>query len=225
MTSPAKFRKDKEIVAEYETQVKGKILVYFFLKKGALLCRWRERNASGKLLELQGASPRLARLHACLYPSPPGKASLVFVLTRHLWGLIDVCGRGGSIIYQSTVIRKQDVMIGGVSSRWRQLAQPTKTHAHTHTQKTLLREISVPLQMWHIWGFSRKCCAFHTCVVYCLGSSAQRGRGFDAEQGVFSPCSTSLRRVSHCWCAAPECRRSVRVCVRAASAEITGRDG
>lgn len=24
MTSPAKFRKDKEIVAEYETQVKGK---------------------------------------------------------------------------------------------------------------------------------------------------------------------------------------------------------
>lgn len=24
MTSPAKFRKDKEIIAEYETQVKGK---------------------------------------------------------------------------------------------------------------------------------------------------------------------------------------------------------
>lgn len=31
MTSPAKFRKDKEIVAEYETQVKGKAL--FSVKK------------------------------------------------------------------------------------------------------------------------------------------------------------------------------------------------
>lgn len=29
MTSPAKFRKDKEIVAEYDTQVKGNAFVYF----------------------------------------------------------------------------------------------------------------------------------------------------------------------------------------------------
>lgn len=26
MTSPAKFKKDKEIIAEYDTQVKGKLL-------------------------------------------------------------------------------------------------------------------------------------------------------------------------------------------------------
>ncbi|CAF96828.1 unnamed protein product [Tetraodon nigroviridis] len=30
MTSPAKFRKDKEIVAEYETQVKGNTSVYHY---------------------------------------------------------------------------------------------------------------------------------------------------------------------------------------------------
>ena len=32
MTSPAKFRKDKEIVAEYETQVKGNTFVYYNLE-------------------------------------------------------------------------------------------------------------------------------------------------------------------------------------------------
>lgn len=30
MTSPAKFRKEKEIVAEYDTQVKGKLFFFFF---------------------------------------------------------------------------------------------------------------------------------------------------------------------------------------------------
>lgn len=46
MTSPAKFRKDKEIVAEYETQVKGKtfsLFVNFFLhghvSQGGGMCR------------------------------------------------------------------------------------------------------------------------------------------------------------------------------------------
>lgn len=90
-------------------------------------CVWKTVGAAGSFPPTCPA--------ACLSVSFTygGKGSLVFVLTRHLWGLIDVCGRGGSIMYQSTVIRKQDVMIGGVSSLWRQLAQPTK--AHTHTQK------------------------------------------------------------------------------------------
>lgn len=48
------------------------------------------------------------------------KGTLAFVLTHHLWGLIDICGRGRSIIDQSTVIQKQDVMFRVVSSRWQQ---------------------------------------------------------------------------------------------------------
>lgn len=58
-------------------------------------------------------------------------------------------------------------------------------------------------------------CAFHY-----FRPAAQRGWGFDAEQGVFSASPACLRL---CWCAALECGRSVRVC--AASTKIRVRDG
>lgn len=58
MTSPAKFRKDKEIIAEYETQVKGKcnVSLYDAFSLG-YLCVTRWLGYSVFLYETAGANP------------------------------------------------------------------------------------------------------------------------------------------------------------------------
>lgn len=67
--------------------------------------------------------------------------------------------------------------------------------------------------MWRLWGVSRKpyLSFIYVCVLlFSLGCS--RGVGVSTRSRAFS---LSLRRVwEMCWCAALECRRSVRVCAR-----------
>lgn len=149
----------------------------------------------------------LTRLAACLSESLTSgvKATLVFVLTHHLRGLIDICGRDGSITDQSAVIQKQDVMFGVVSSPLAAVAQRLHGQQRQKKKKKKRKAQKSVLQ--------RRCGAFgaflenlnsvsYTCAFGFFRSAAQRGWGFDAEQGRF-PC---LRR---CCCAAGAC-----VCAR-----------
>lgn len=140
------------------------------------------------------------------------------MLAHHSRGLIDICGRDGSITDQSAVIQKQDVMFGAVPSPLAAVAQRLDGQQWLKKKKKKEKkspEISVAAQMWRLWGISRKpeFSFIYVCVWGFFSSlCCSEGLGFRRGARAFSMSETVLL-----------CRRSVRVC--AASATIRVRDG
>lgn len=140
------------------------------------------------------------------------------MLAHHLRGLIDICGRDGSITDQSAVIQKQDVMFGVVPSPLAAVAQRLDGQQWLKKKKREKRKAQKSV-------LQRRCGAFgaflenlnsvsSTCAFgfFFFSLCCSQGLGFRRGARAFSMSETVLL-----------CRRSVRVC--AASATIRVRDG